>query len=83
MRVLNSSSSGFYAGKLIVVHKQYKRGSIRLNVGDVGIVRKITYESLLYFGLSNIKVIYMKFGSTDVAMAEHLAKEYFKPGKKL
>lgn len=83
MRVLNSFSSTFRVGKPVIIHKEYKSGSVHLKVGEIGVIKKITLESLLYFGLIDIKVLYFKFGATDIAMAEKLAKEHIKPGKKL
>ncbi len=78
MRTINiKSSSKFNIGKIVIAYKIYKGKNTNINVGDSGIIDKITFESLPDFGLFDIRIVHMSFINCKIAMGEDVVKEYF------
>lgn len=79
MKVINikKSFSKFDIGKIVIAYKVYKGKNTNIEVGDYGVIEKITFESLPDFGLFNIRIVHMDFLNCKIAMGEDVAKEYF------
>jgi len=73
MKTINFKTYKFAIGRLVVATESYKE----ISVGDIGIVEKITFESLPDFGLFDIRMIHMNFGDDMIIMGEDVARRYF------
>ena len=78
MKILNISSNKFKVGRSITCIKDYTNGSVRISVGDKGIIEKITIESFPDLSLFNIRILHMIFGTQELGMGEGVAIDYFK-----
>ncbi len=63
MKVINVEAHKFTVGLNVVVIKPYCIGSIILQIGSIGRIEKITNEHLPDFGLFNLRILHMVFGS--------------------
>lgn len=81
MRVINFKSHKFVVGKRVMVKTPYQSGNITLNIGDVGLITGVSFETLLQFNLINIRVLDIDFGKHKISVGEGIAETYFQPYK--
>jgi len=76
MKILNINKK-FTVGKTVVAIKEFTNGSVKIAIGDFGVIRKITIESFPDLGLFDIKILHMDFGKHELSMGDQIAEDYF------
>jgi len=76
MYVINSNASKFIIGKKVIMIKNYTNGSIKLNVGEKGVVKDTHTMNIPDMGLFNIRVLDLVFNNQTIHVGDQIAEEY-------
>ena len=76
MYVINSTASKFIIGKKVVVIRPFQNGIVKLNNGDIGIVKDAYFTSIPDMGLFNIRIVELLFGNQQLHIGDQIAEEY-------
>ena len=64
-------------GLNVIVIKPYVIRSIKLQIGTIGKIEKVTNEHLPDLGLFNLRILHMIFGFKRFVINNKIAEEYF------
>ena len=76
MKILNLSNK-FLIGRNIVAIKKYTNGLIKINIGNMGIVKDVTVDNFPDLGYFDLKIIHFIFDKHKFGMEEKIAESYF------
>jgi len=76
MRTINLHYHKFKVGNKVKMIKPYSNGIVKLNIGDLGIIKSISIEHLPDIGLFDLRILHLDFIKYKISMGDDVAKEF-------